>query len=58
MWKKWGWVLALGVVLPAGSVAGTQDRLDGEELTQPAQEAIRKGIRWLLDNQDPEGSWG
>lgn len=28
------------------------------EITPAAQEAIQKGIKWLIENQNPDGSWG
>jgi hypothetical protein len=61
MRAKWFWLLAPAVfVLPLGSFQAQDSPppSTGCELTPAARTAIRFGIKWLVANQNRDGSWG
>jgi prenyltransferase beta subunit len=47
-------VLAVAVF----SLAHAQDSVRFEEMTDKQRESIKRGIAWLLKNQNPDGLWG
>lgn len=49
--------IALALVV-AASLGSTQDTTKIQERTSAQEKAIDKGVRWLIDTQNRQGSWG
>jgi hypothetical protein len=54
---RWKATWLAGAVLALAGTNFGQDQ-GAPEITAPAQKSIEKGIRWLLENQNRDGSWG
>lgn len=53
--RAWLFGVALALALPAAARA--QDQGPEEALRQRKQVALTKGVRWLAEQQEPDGSW-
>lgn len=51
-------LILLSLLVPFSIFSPTQVRAEGEwEITPESEAALRRGLKWLKENQGPEGNW-